>query len=74
MTAVQILWGNPPAKAVPSIWQDVCGSVARWDTSGRSAIVEGAGVVNEMEQGVSQEYREDEIETMSINSVYLNKN
>ena len=23
--AVQILLGNPPAEAVPSIWQDVCG-------------------------------------------------
>ena len=25
VTTVQILWGDPPAKAVPSIWQDVCG-------------------------------------------------
>ena len=31
-------------------------------------------VVNEMEQEVSQENREDEIETVSINSVYMNKN
>ena len=27
-----------------------------------------------MEQDVSQEYREDEIEMVSINSVYMNKN
>ena len=27
-----------------------------------------------MEQEVSQEYREDDIETVSINSVYMNKN
>ena len=31
-------------------------------------------VVNDMEQEVSQEYREDEIETVSINSVYMSKN
>ena len=24
LTAMQILWGNTPAKAVPSIWQHVC--------------------------------------------------
>ena len=36
--------------------------------SGRSKVV------NEMEQEVSQEYGEDEIEMVSINSVYMNKN
>ena len=25
VTALQILWGNSPTKAVPSIWQDMCG-------------------------------------------------
>ena len=31
-------------------------------------------VVNEMEQEVSQEYKENNIEMVSINSVYINKN
>ena len=31
-------------------------------------------VVNEMEQEVCQEYKEDDIEMVSINSVYMNKN
>ena len=31
-------------------------------------------MVNEMEQEVSQEYQEDDIEMVSINSVYMNKN
>ena len=31
-------------------------------------------VVNEMEQEVSQEYKEDDIELVSINSVCMNKN
>ena len=31
-------------------------------------------MVNKMEQEVSEEYREDEIEMVSINSVYMNKN
>ena len=31
-------------------------------------------MVNEMEQEMSQEYREGEIEMVSINSVYMNKN
>ena len=30
-------------------------------------------VVNEMEQEASQEYRGDEIETVSVNSAYMNK-
>ena len=36
--------------------------------SGRSRVI------NDMEQEASQEYREDEIEMVSINSVYMNKN
>ena len=34
----------------------------------------GSRVVNDMEQEMSQEYREDEIEMVSINSVYMSKN
>ena len=30
--------------------------------------------VNQMQQEVSQEYKEDNIEMVSINSVYMNKN
>ena len=48
-------------------------SVERWGTSGRSATVEWSRMVNDMEQEASQEYREDEIEMVSINFVYMNK-
>ena len=38
---MQILWGNTPAKVVPSLQQDVW-SAARLDTPGRSATAKGA--------------------------------
>ena len=48
-------------------------NMARWSTSGRCAAVEGAGQSMRSSKEVSEEYREDKIEMVSVNSVYMNK-
>ena len=48
-----------------------CGKVGHFQKSCHSRR---SRVVNEMEQEVSQEYKEDNIETVSVNSVCMNKN
>ena len=60
-TTVQILWGDSPGKAVPSIWQDMH-IVQQNRTLQKVCHSRRSRMVNRMEQGVSQEYKEDDIE------------
>ena len=72
MTTMQILWWNTPTKTIPSIWQDMHG-VQQIGHFHRVCQSRKSRVVNEMEQEVSQEYTEDDLEMVSINSVCFNK-
>ena len=71
--AVQILWGNPPAKAVPK-YGKTCVECSKVGHFRKVCHSRRSRVVNEMEQEASQEYKEDNIKMVSISPVYMNKN
>ena len=62
---MQILWQDTPTKTMHSISHD--------DNSAECAKTGKNRIVNEMKQEVTQEYTEDDLETVSINSVCFNK-
>ena len=73
---MQILWGDPTAKAGPSVWQEygkMCSECSKIGHFPKVCCSRRSRVVNEMEQEVSHEYKEDDFETVNINSVCMNK-
>ena len=72
MTTMQILWWDTPTKTMPSIQEDMHRVQQNW-TFLRVCQNRKSRVVNKMEQEVTQEYTEDDLEMVSIDSVCFYK-
>ena len=65
--------GSPHTKTMPSLWKNMCSMQARWGTSGRCAGAKENHVVHEAEIDMEPESQEEDIEIVSINSLYINR-
>ena len=70
---MQILWGVHQLRQCPA-YRKTCVECRKVGHFRKVCHSRRSRMVNDMGQEASQEYREDEIEMVSINSVYMNKN
>ena len=72
-TSMQVLWGKSCTQAESSIWEIMC-QLQEMGHFKKVCMTKKNCAVHEVEVEVTPEPQEEEIETVSINSIYLNRN